>query len=67
MSTTAERCNRILYDVLVRRQCGDVATGTRLKGRAPPNEMRLSCGALLSSSQTDGLHSKTAPSASGAC
>ena len=34
---------------------------------APPNEMRLSCGANWTISQTDGLHSKTAPSASGAC
>ena len=62
MSTTAERCNRILYDVLVRRQCGDVATGTRLKGRAPPNEMRLSCGAL----KKDSFHNLRAPSASSA-
>ena len=32
-----------------------------------PNEMRLSCGAMLERSQTDGLHSKTAPPASSAC
>ena len=32
-----------------------------------PNEMRLSCGAMLSLSQTDGLHRKTAPPASSAC
>ena len=31
------------------------------------NEMRLSCGANWTISQTDGLHSKTAPSATGAC
>src|SRR5690349_19088601 len=32
-----------------------------------PNGLRLSCGALLEHSQTDGLHRKTAPPASGAC
>ena len=32
-----------------------------------PNEMRVSCRALLEYSQTDGLHSKTARSASRAC
>ena len=34
---------------------------------AQPNGSRLSCGALLERSQTDGLHSKTAPPASSAC
>ena len=34
---------------------------------AQPNGARLSCGASFQSSQTDGLLSKTAPSASGAC
>ena len=34
---------------------------------ALPNEWRLSCGASWTISQTDGLHRKTAPPASGAC
>jgi len=34
---------------------------------ALPNESRLSCGAMVSLSQTEDLHSKTAASASGAC
>jgi hypothetical protein len=38
-----------------------------LNARGVPNESRLSCGALLECSQTDGLHRRTAPPASSAC
>ena len=34
---------------------------------AQPNEMRVSCGAKCTISQTEGLHSKAAPPASSAC
>ena len=47
----------------------DLSHGTEYKRKPgrPANEMRLSCGAMLEQSQTDGLHSKAAPPASSAC
>src|SRR5579859_1429938 len=38
-----------------------------LTGVSQPNGMRVSCGATLERSQTDGLHRRTAPTASRAC
>ena len=45
------------------RLCRGPARGTVVAGalgteRQPPNEMRVSCGAMLACSQTDGLHRK---------
>jgi len=37
------------------------------RSEPPSNEMRVSCGAILECSQTDGLHRRKAPTASRAC